>query len=150
MGNQQSLAAGEIAQQSSSSVSRVDSKAEPLESYLKEKQRDDHLKNLGFKRSKSLRRSISKRLSKRRRKREAAAAAASAADQADSGGAQTVPEPAVQSEKEIAVAKPSEDTKDQSQKVIKVEYPEPKKRQKPIVGNIEPLPSHVQVWTIEN
>lgn len=42
---------------------------EPLESYRKEKQRDEHLKNLGFKRSKSLRRSISKRL-KRKSKKE--------------------------------------------------------------------------------
>ena len=35
---------------------------ETLESMQKEKQRDDHLKNLEFKRSKSIRRSIAKRL----------------------------------------------------------------------------------------
>lgn len=35
---------------------------EPLEAYLREKQRNDHLKNLGLKRHTSLRKSISKKL----------------------------------------------------------------------------------------
>ncbi len=38
--------------------------AEPLEAYLREKQRNDHLKNLGAKRQTSFRRSIRKKLKK--------------------------------------------------------------------------------------
>jgi len=40
---------------------------EPLEAFSKEKQRDDHLKNLGFKRSKSLRKSLAKRLKRKKK-----------------------------------------------------------------------------------
>lgn len=42
---------------------------EPLEAYLREKQRNDHLKNLGLKRHTSFRKSISKKL-KRHKKSE--------------------------------------------------------------------------------
>ena len=40
---------------------------EPLESYLREKQRNDHLQNLGLKRHTSFRKSLTKRLKKRKR-----------------------------------------------------------------------------------
>ena len=43
---------------------------EALESMQKEKQRDEHLKNLEFKRSKSIRRSIAKRLKGGRKRRD--------------------------------------------------------------------------------
>ena len=42
---------------------------EPLECVIKEQKRDEHLKNLGMKRNKSLRRSIAKKL-KRKEKRD--------------------------------------------------------------------------------
>ena len=55
-----------------SSSSKRDSKAkateEPLESYLREKQRNDHLQNLGLKRHTSFRKSLTKRLKKRKRR----------------------------------------------------------------------------------
>ena len=44
----------------------ADANNEPLEAFMREKQRDDHLKNLGFKRSKSLRRSLAKRIRRAR------------------------------------------------------------------------------------
>ena len=50
---------------------------EPLEAYLREKQRNDHLNNLGLKRRTSLRKSISKKL-KRHKKQPAAATATNA------------------------------------------------------------------------
>ena len=40
---------------------------EPLEAYLREKQRNDHLKNLGLKRHTSLRKSISKKLKRHKK-----------------------------------------------------------------------------------
>ena len=53
------------------SSSKKDGKAkpteEPLESYLREKQRNDHLQNLGLKRHTSFRKSLTKRLKKRKR-----------------------------------------------------------------------------------
>ena len=54
-----------------SSSSKKDGKSkppeEPLESYLREKQRNDHLQNLGLKRHTSFRKSLTKRLKKRKR-----------------------------------------------------------------------------------
>ena len=58
MGNQ----ATHLHQAAQHQPSSVPPSSEPLESFMKEKQRDEHLKNLGFKRSKSIRRSISKKL----------------------------------------------------------------------------------------
>lgn len=40
---------------------------EPLEAYLREKQRNDHLKNLGLKRHTSFRKSISKKLKRHKK-----------------------------------------------------------------------------------
>ena len=50
---------------------------ETLESMQKEKQRDDHLKNLDFKRTKSIRKSIAKRLKKRKKSKDKTDAPAS-------------------------------------------------------------------------
>jgi hypothetical protein len=94
---------------------------EPLESFSKEKQRDDHLKNLGFKRSKSIRKSIAKRL-KRKKK-----------------------EPAAEDVRDVAskTSKASETSLDA--RVELVERPPVDKPDKPIVGLPQPLPAHVQV-----
>ena len=83
MGNQNSLAANNLSYQipaaagssaqpipSTGGGSATSATGEPLESYIKEKQRDDHLKNLGFKRSKSLRKSISKRLKRKNKHKQ--------------------------------------------------------------------------------
>ena len=45
-------------------------KDEPLECVIKEHKRDEHLKNLGMKRNKSIRKSIAKKLRKRDKKDE--------------------------------------------------------------------------------
>lgn len=52
MGNSQASGRGNAAE----------ARDEPLEAYLREKQRNDHLKNLGFKRQTSFRKSIAKKL----------------------------------------------------------------------------------------
>ena len=60
MGNQASSRSGG----SGSARGGLGAPAEPLEAYLREKQRNDHLKNLGAKRQTSFRRSIRKKLKK--------------------------------------------------------------------------------------
>lgn len=60
MGNQQSGAQG----------GTNSTPHEPLECVVREVQRDEHLKNLGFKRNKSIRKSIAKKLKKRDKKKE--------------------------------------------------------------------------------
>ncbi len=71
MGNQQGSMMEGVPQPpvppESSSSAAVARSGEPLESFAREKQRDDHLKNLGFKRNKSLRKSISKRLRRKKK-----------------------------------------------------------------------------------
>jgi len=63
MGNQQSGAPGGAGGTSATPH-------EPLECVVREVQRDEHLKNLGFKRNKSIRRSIAKKLKKRDKKKD--------------------------------------------------------------------------------
>jgi hypothetical protein len=92
--------------------------AEPLEAFSKEKQRDDHLKNLGFKRSKSIRKSIAKRL-KRKKKHT------SSDDLRD-----------------VGTGKASEGSLEAR---VELERPKPDQTDKPIVGLPQLLPAHVQV-----
>jgi hypothetical protein len=93
---------------------------EPLESFSKEKLRDDHLKNLGFKRSKSIRKSIAKRL--KRKKKEPSFE--DIRDGASSGGKNS--------------RKASEGSIE-----TRVELVE-RSQEKPMVGLPQPLPAHVQ------
>ena len=94
---------------------------EVLESFQKEKQRDDHLKNLGFKRSKSIRKSIAKRLKRKKRN--------PSSEDIKDGASKT--------------SKISEASLDARIEVA--ERPPPDKPEKPIVGLPQPLPAHVQV-----
>ncbi len=114
MGNQASLA------QQASATNHVP--GEPLESFSKEKLRDDHLKNLGFKRSKSIRKSIAKRLKRKK------------------------PNPSLEDIKD-GVSKTSKTSEASSldTRVEVVERPSDKS-DKPLVGIPQPLPVHVQVY----
>lgn len=135
MGNQSSLqlAAGQAAN------AAQNRNQEPLESYIREKQRDDHLKNLGFKRSRSLRKSISKRL---RRRHDRQSNNTSKVDEPDSNNK---PE---SSKSEATKTTQNVDKVEKSTSVEKLDrntYPEVKKRARPLVGEPQPLPCHVQV-----
>ena len=198
MGNQNSLATNNLSYQIPStgptaqpisSESAVTS-SEPLESYIKEKQRDDHLKNLGFKRSKSLRKSISKRLKrKNKHKQNAAAAGAPDAEAAEEAAPPRVEEPP-QSAVDIIQSAPkpvapaasaattataeslptkslkkvdnrnrnpggsveridrTQDVDPIPEPVVKQKVPTAiakKTKKRPLVGEPEPMPSHVQV-----
>ena len=110
MGNQGSLHQGAAA--------GAQLPGEPLESFSKEKQRDEHLKNLGFKRSKSIRKSIAKRL--KRKKKDPAE------DTVDVGSKTSKPASEISLDTRVDV----------------VERPP---TDKPIVGLPQPLPAHVQV-----
>ena len=98
---------------------------EVLESFQKEKQRDDHLKNLGFKRSKSIRKSIAKRLKRKKRN--------PSSEDIKDGASKT--------------SKTSEASLDT--RIELVERP-PDKPDKPIVGLPQPMPAHVQVYSLLN
>ena len=116
--------------------------AEPLESFMKEKQRDEHLKNLGFKRSKSLRRSISKKL-KRKRKRDG-----DAPDGGGGGGGGPPGDGAVTDADGPKAESQSGGSKERVpsiERLDRADVPEAERRPKPAVGNPEPLPSHVSV-----
>ena len=128
MGNQASLHHHHHQQQQAT----VQVPREPLESFSKEKQRDDHLKNLGFKRSKSIRKSIAKRL-KRKKKQ------ASSEDLRDGAGSTTrkASEASLETRVELVERPPP--------RVEVIERPATEKPDRPIVGLPQPLPSHVQV-----
>lgn len=153
---------------------------EPLDSIRREKERDEKLKNLDFKRSRSIRKSIAKRLGKSSKKRpslkdetdhpqpelnqEPAAgktlsqpATGEVRDAAATKSA-TVPEAPKSSEPNVQVmplitapatstAKPKQ--KPLSETPIQVSKPQPGPgsgtASKPLVGEPQPMPSHVQV-----
>ena len=115
--------------------SSVPPSAEPLESFMKEKQRDEHLKNLGFKRSKSLRRSISKKLRRNKRKRDG--------DVPDGIGGDGAKDDAP---KDVgSVPKETKERVPSVEKLDRADVPEAERRPRPAVGDPQPLPSHVSV-----
>ena len=118
MGNQASLAQQAVA------ANHVP--GEPLESFSKEKQRDDHLKNLGFKRSKSIRKSIAKRLKRKKRN-------PSSEDIKDGVSKTSKTSEASSLDTRIEVVERPTDIPD-----------------KPLVGIPQPLPAHVQVFCNSN
>ena len=140
---------------------------EPLESYIKEKQRDEHLKNLGFKRSKSLRKSISKRLKRKKKGRDEAdgsgGGGGSAADtdqpppssSEDPNSIETVTaDPAGGGKTDNSSSSVDNKKAERNKPSSTVErldvYPEPQRRPRPLVGEPQPLPSHVQVGELVN
>lgn len=124
---------------------------EPLEAYMKEQQRDEHLKNLGFKRSKSLRKSISKRLKRKNKRRgsdepDTGAVPNTKADDGDADDTMEATTIGGSAKRTADVErKPSKDRIPSVERLDRADFPEPTRRQKPIVGNLEPLPTHVQV-----
>ena len=143
MGNQASLAQSyQLNTSSAVPPSATANNPEPLESYIKEKQRDEHLKNLGFKRSKSLRRSISKKLRKAtRRNKKQGDHGKDVPDgdkpEGDASDAKTIPATEIGASDPVPV--PVVERLDRN------EMPEPRKRARPLVGEPQPLPTHVQV-----
>ena len=128
------------AAQQPAAASSAGAGAEPLESFMKEKQRDEHLKNLGFKRSKSLRRSISKKLRRNKRKRDG--------DVPDGGGDGAKESQTDAPKDPGSVPKDSKDTKERVpsvEKLDRADVPEAERRPRPAVGDPQPLPSHVSV-----
>lgn len=105
---------------------------EPLEAFRKEKERDDHLKNLGFKRSKSLRKSISKRLKRHKKHEDVVDVGPNDANRSD-------PEPSAAVELSSAASKPKRSSS--NERVERIDPP----RRRPLVGEPQPLPTHVQV-----
>lgn len=102
---------------------------EPLEAFSKEKQRDDHLKNLGFKRSKSIRKSIAKRL--KRKKKPEKEKQGSTEDMRDGAS------------KASKASETSLETRvDLVDRPVGLD-----KNDRPLVGQPQPLPSSVQVIT---
>ena len=140
MGNQ-ATHLHQAAQQQQSAVPPA-AGAEPLESFAKEKQRDEHLKNLGFKRSKSLRRSISKKLRKvNKRKRDSNDDVPDGGDAVPDG-----PKESQESHKSQCGSKESNKERVPSiEKLDRADVPEAERRPRPAVGEPQPLPSHVAV-----
>ena len=139
MGNQATHLHQAAQQQPSSAVPPSSAGAEPLESFMKEKQRDEHLKNLGFKRSKSLRRSISKKLRRNKRKRD------NDVPDGDTGDPKDPKESHPDGPKESQQSGSKEDNKERVpsiEKLDRADVPEAERRPKPAVGNPQPLPSH--------
>lgn len=138
MGNQ-ATHLHQAAQQQQSAVPPA-AGAEPLESFAKEKQRDEHLKNLGFKRSKSLRRSISKKLRKvNKRKRDSNDDVPDGGDAVPDG-----PKESQESHKSQCGSKESNKERVPSiEKLDRADVPEAERRPRPAVGEPQPLPSHV-------
>jgi len=124
-------------------------KEEPLECLAKEAKRDEHLKNLGMKRNKSIRKSIAKKL-KRREKKE------------DLDGTNSVTESIKDKENQKNVINRSKPTQQMSGTSIQVETRtsigaaieggkkvevitmDPRKEPTNLVGETQPLPSHLQ------
>ncbi len=130
---QNAAAAGAVAAMRPLPVSTAG--GEPLESYMREKQRDDHLKNLGFKRSRSIRRSISKRLKRKNKEKKA--------DEAD--GKPT----------DATAADANKDRVPSIERLDRNDVPgvaaaaaSDKSRQKPVVGEPQPMPSQMMVRTV--
>lgn len=107
---------------------------EPLESMVKEQKRDEHLKNLGMKRNKSIRRSIAKKL-KRKEKR----------DEPDGGGAGGEKE--AQRARPVA-AQPQVETRTSIGASVdggrKVEVIQVDAKKENLIGDTQPLPAHIQ------
>ena len=109
---------------------------EPLESMVKEQKRDEHLKNLGMKRNKSIRRSIAKKL-KRKEKRDDidAQSVVDKENERNLGGRPAGP--SVQVETRTSIGASVEGGR--KVEVIKVET-----KTENLIGDTQPLPAHLQ------
>ena len=121
-------------------------KEEPLECVIKEQKRDEHLKNLGMKRNKSIRKSIAKKLRKREKKDETDTGGGDSSKETGGGSGERRREEArldppprpVQIETRTSIgARVEGGTKVE---VLKVE----EKRDKELVGDTQPLPGSIE------
>ena len=136
MGNQ---ASGGLPPTSADAPTHRHGQGEPLESFMKEKQRDEHLKNLSFKRSKSLRKSISKRLKRKRAPEHDVPDANEPQPKPLDGGGDPLPGTRTSG----AGAKKEERTASVERLDRRDFAAEEKKRSRNLVGEVEPLPTHV-------
>ena len=107
---------------------------EPLECVIKEQKRDEHLKNLGMKRNKSIRRSIAKKL----KRKEKTDSIDSAVDKENQHNAKNRPAPpSVQIETRTSIGASVDGGR--KVEVIKVET-----KTENLVGDTQPLPAYIQ------
>ena len=139
MGNQSSLASSYGA----AAAAAANRPAEPLDSFRRERARDEHLRNLGFKRSKSLRRSISKRLKRRKHKKEEDAVPPPTTTEKDDEDDKEDPN---KIETKEEVERPGRRAASVERLDLSQFDPEVRKKAaKVLVGEPQPMPSHVQV-----
>ena len=112
---------------------------EPLECVIKEQKRDEHLKNLGMKRNKSLRRSIAKKLKRKEKRDEPDAMVPNDKENQQNVGkkATTALPPPVQVETRTSIGA----SVDGGRKVEVIHQVEKKEG---LIGDTQPLPAHIQ------
>ena len=110
---------------------------EPLECVIKEQKRDEHLKNLGMKRNKSLRRSIAKKLKRKEKRDEPDAVVANERDKENQRNSSTPTQPApVHVETRTSIGASVDGGR--KVEVIQVE------KKDGLIGDTQPLPAHIQ------
>jgi len=112
---------------------------EPLECVIKEQKRDEHLKNLGMKRNKSLRRSIAKKLKRKEKRDEPDAMVPNDKENQQNVGKKPTPAlpPPVQVETRTSIGA----SVDGGRKVEVIHQVEKKEG---LIGDTQPLPAHIQ------
>ena len=110
---------------------------EPLECVIKEQKRDEHLKNLGMKRNKSLRRSIAKKLKRKEKRDEPDVVVANERDKENQRNSSTPTQPApVHVETRTSIGASVDGGR--KVEVIQVE------KKDGLIGDTQPLPAHIQ------
>ena len=114
---------------------------EPLECVIKEQKRDEHLKNLGMKRNKSLRRSIAKKLKRKEKRDEPDAIIPNERDKENQQNRKSAPStslpPAVQVETRTSIGASVDGGR-------KVEVIQVDQKKEGLIGDTQPLPAHIQ------
>jgi len=111
---------------------------EPLECVIKEQKRDEHLKNLGMKRNKSLRRSIAKKLKRKEKRDEPDTIVANERDKENQRNSSTPTQPApVHVETRTSIGASVDGGR-------KVEVIQVDQKKDGLIGDTQPLPAHIQ------
>ena len=111
---------------------------EPLECVIKEQKRDEHLKNLGMKRNKSLRRSIAKKLKRKEKRDEPDVVVANERDKENQRNSSTPTQPApVHVETRTSIGASVDGGR-------KVEVIQVDQKKDGLIGDTQPLPAHIQ------
>jgi len=111
---------------------------EPLECVIKEQKRDEHLKNLGMKRNKSLRRSIAKKLKRKEKRDEPDAVVANEREKENQRNSSTPTQPAsVHVETRTSIGASVDGGR-------KVEVIQVEQKKDGLIGDTQPLPAHIQ------